>query len=119
MSAEKYVELLLKYKSQVTALICVLVATLCFVGGRMSVHIPPKAVVCEAEIKTVDKLFAQIKEAEKKHIEELRTCHDDEAKECQKRIVETIDDFNSKKPSLDCRICKAMKPQCEKKGLWK
>lgn len=119
MSAEKYVELLLKYKSQVTALICVLVATLCFIGGRMSVHIPPKAVVCEAEIKTVDKLFAQIKEAEKKHIVELRKCHDDEAKECQKRIVKAVNDFSTKKPSLDCRICKAMKPQCEKKGLWK
>lgn len=119
MSAEKYVELLLKYKSQVTALICILVATLCFVGGRMSVHIPPKAVVCEAEIKTVDKLFAQIKEAEKKHIDELRECHDEEVKECQKRIVETIDDFNSKKFSLDCRICKAMQSQCVKKGLWK
>ena len=119
MSAEKYVELLLKYKSQVTALICVLVATLCFIGGRLSVHIPPKAVVCEAEIKTVDKLFAQIKEAEKKHIVELRKCHDDEAKECQKRIVKAVNDFSAKKPSLDCRICKAMKPQCEKKGLWK
>jgi len=119
MSAEKYVELLLKYKGQVTALICVLVATLCFIGGRLSVHIPPKAVVCEAEIKTVDKLFAQIKEAEKKHIVELRKCHDDEAKECQKRIVKAVNDFSAKKPSLDCRICKAMKPQCEKKGLWK
>lgn len=119
MPKSQYVELLLKYKNQVTALICVVVALLCFVGGRLSVHIPPKQVVCEAELKTIDKLFAQNKKLKEEHVEELRKCHDDEVKACNTRITEEIESYKTDhQPQFNCRVCKALYPQCKKKGLW-
>ena len=118
MPADKYIELLIRYKNQITICACLVVSVLCFVGGRYSVEIPPKSVICAEEIKTADKLFSQIEEERNKHITEIRSVHDEEQKECKKRVIEEVEKFKDDKPSLDCRICKALSVQCKKKGLW-
>jgi hypothetical protein len=115
----KVIDLLIKYKNQVTALICIIIACACFMFGRMSVHIPPKKIVCEKEIQTADKLNAQLTKLRVDHIQEIRETTDTAEKECQQRIIKEVDDFKAKSPTLDCRIAKSIYPQCKKKGLWK
>jgi len=117
--SKEYIELLLKYKNQATIALAFIMCVLCFVGGRYSVHIPPKAVICEAEISNNEKLFTQIKEERKAHITELREVKDKQHTECDKRVVDELEKFKTKAPKLDCRIAKAIAPQCKKKGLWK
>jgi hypothetical protein len=116
--SDQYIQLLLKYKNQVSIAACFIMGVLCFVGGRYSVDIPPKAVICSEEIKTADKLFTQIEQERIKHLSEIRECHDEEIKSCESRIVKELSRFEEKKPQLDCRIAKALKPQCVKRGLW-
>ena len=52
--------LLIKYKTQATVAICVLFMIGIYFAGRASVSCPPKSKVCESEIKTNTKLFAEI-----------------------------------------------------------
>lgn len=119
MPDNQYVELLLKYKNQVTALICVFVALMCFIGGRLSVHVPPKQVVCEGELKTINKQFEQIKKLKEAHIVELRKCHDDEQMACNVKVANELEIYKKDhQPNFDCRVCKSLSVQCKKKGLW-
>lgn len=118
MPADKYIQLLIKYKNQVSIAVCFIMGILCFVGGRYSVDIPPKAVICAEEIKTADKLFSQIEDERKQHLTEIRECHDKETQECESRIANELLKYEDSKPKLDCRIAKALKPQCVKRGLW-
>lgn len=115
----KVIDLLIKYKNQVTGLICIIIACACFMFGRMSVHIPPKKIVCEKEIETADKLNAQLTKLRVDHIAEIRETTDTAEKECQSRIIKAVDEYKEKSPSLDCRIAKSLEKQCRQKGLWK
>jgi|GEM_PF-6856975 len=116
MPFEKYVTLLIKYKNIVAAFLCLVVSLTCFIIGRVSVHIPPKEVICKHEIATSNKLFEQIEKQKTAHIKEIRDLTDSSDKECEKRITEEIQGFTTSSPMLDCRICNAFVDQCEKRG---
>ena len=59
------------------------------------------------------------KKLKEDHVEELRKCHDDEIKACNTRITEELENYKTAhQPQFNCRVCKALYPQCKKKGLW-
>ena len=49
VDVNKLIDLLIKYKTQVSYLIAFVMCLLCFAGGRLTAQCPPKSVVCEAE----------------------------------------------------------------------
>lgn len=116
MPIDKYVELLIKYKNIVAAFLCLIIALICFMLGRASIHIPPKEVVCKNEIATSNKLFEQIEKQKTGHIKEIRELTDNADKDCERRITEEIQSFTTSAPMLDCRICEAFVDQCKQRG---
>lgn len=115
MSNDKMFDMLIRYKNQVTIAIAFIMGVVCFVGGRISVHIPPKEVVCKAEIATKDKLFEQIEKERKQHLTDIRACHDEEQAECKTRVAEAIEKYKITQPAIDCDVCRAIVPQCVKR----
>lgn len=108
-------EMLMRYKNQVTIAIAFIMGVVCFVGGRISVNIPPKEVVCKAEIATKEKLFGQLKETRDKHITEIRQIHDEESAKCKVRVDTAIEKYKVTHPAIDCNVCKAIVPQCKRR----
>ena len=115
----EYIKLLIKYKNQVVALSCLMLTLIMFLLGRYSVEIPPKSIVCKNELITIEKQFSQLQTKDQKCAEKVIESVDKESKSCQSKIEKAIDNFKDKKTDIDCRVCKAIEPQCKKNGLWK
>lgn len=116
MPFDKYLELLIKYKNIVAALLCLIIAVICFCVGRASVHIPPKEIVCKTEFKRIDDLFHQVEKDKLKHIKEIRELTDMSDKICEKRITDAVDEYAVSTQMIDCRICEAFVGQCAQRG---
>lgn len=116
---DQYVQLLLKYKNQVTIAVCFIMSVVCFVGGRYSVHIPPRQVVCEDDIKAKETAMQLLSDERKQCLTDKRLLEDTHTKVCDKRIADELDKYKVAAPKLDCRIAKSLEPQCRKRGQWK
>lgn len=119
LSTEKYVELLIRYRTQATVAICMLFMVGIYYAGRASVSCPPKEIVCESEIKTNAKLFAEIEKCQADTLEKIREQIDKDEVECKKRIRSAIDDHKVTADVVTCHEAKAIMPQCKRRGLWK
>lgn len=114
----EYVKLMLRYKNQITVLLSLLIALFMFILGRVSVEIPPKAVVCANEIITIDKQFSQLQKKDAECAENVLSSVDKEKKLCEKKMRENVSSFKDSVDALDCRICKSLSIQCKSKGQW-
>jgi hypothetical protein len=109
------VSLLIKYKSQVTYSLAGVGLIAIFFIGRMSISIPPKEVICKAEIETKNKLFDQLKECRDESIEKLRLQRDSDERVCLNRISKAVKDTQKESEIVDCETVKALYPQCKRK----
>lgn len=116
---QDYVQLLIKYKNQVTALICIIIASACFIGGRMSVHVPPKEVVCKTYIQTKDTALLQLKQERDERVSALQAQRDADRKQCDKDIEAEVEKHKSERSIVDCETAKALYGQCKRRGLIK
>jgi len=116
---QDYVQLLIKYKNQVTALICIIIACACFIGGRMSVHVPPKEVVCKTYIQTRDTALQQLKTERDERVVLLQKQRDTDRAKCEEDIEKEIKKQKSERAIVDCETAKALYGQCKRRGLIK
>lgn len=119
MSNDKLFEMMIKYKNQVTGLICIALAMICFVGGRLSVDIPPREVICKTEIATKEKLFTQLKECQDGRVVALQAQRDADDIACDKRIEKEVQQHKEISQQLNCDIVKSLYGQCKRRGLIK
>lgn len=116
---QDYVQLLIKYKNQVTALICLIIACACFIGGRMSVHVPPKEVVCKTYISSRDTALSQLKTERDERVVLLQKQRDADRKKCDEDIEKEIEKQKAERFIVDCETAKALYGQCKRRGLIK
>ena len=119
LNKDKYIELLVKYKTQATIAICMLFMVGIYFAGRASVSCPPKSKVCESEIKTNNKLFAEIEKCQADTLDKIREQIDKDEVECKKRIRSAINDHKVAADGVTCHEAKAIMPQCKRRRLWK
>lgn len=119
MPQEEIIQLLIKYKNQVTGLICVIIAAGCFYLGQQSVHCEPKEVLCKTIEDTRDKYLGQRNKCLNDKKEELDTLRDAKDLECKVKIKAAIDEHKKQKQALDCDIVKSLHGQCKRRGLIK
>tara|TARA_B100001989_G_C24451291_1_gene419110 strand:+ start:187 stop:552 length:366 start_codon:yes stop_codon:yes gene_type:complete len=118
INPEKYIDLALKYKTQVTIILSIILMTLVFFAGRATVDCPPKEVVCKSEITTIKKLFEEIEVCQSSCKDKLREQRDLSELECLKRIRSAIDNHRSTTDIVSCEEAKAIMPQCKRRGKW-
>ena len=66
MLDDKYIELAIKYKNQLTYLLCFLFICISFYVGRSTKECLPKSVMCKDITRVKDELFIQLEEERKK-----------------------------------------------------
>lgn len=116
VSKEKVLLIAEKHGSKISMIIAGIIVSLVFVLGRASVNIPPKSVICESEIKTIDSQYKVIEKLQLKLKKDLENQRDNLTKTCDKKVVDEIGKFKDSSNSLDCRVCAVLKSQCESKG---
>jgi hypothetical protein len=118
IETDKYIELALKYKSQITIASSLLVFLLSFVAGRMTAVCPPKSEVCKAEIILIESLKQELSRKDNDCKKLLREEQDKAEKDCVKRIKEAQKGTKTTSQIVSCEEAKAIMPQCKKQGRW-
>ena len=112
----KLLDLLIKYKTQVSYLIAFIMCLICFIGGRITSQCPPKSVVCEAEETTIKGLRSELAQKDTKRVEMLRTQKDKDRLSCDERVEQSKQDQMASNDFLQCSDICALHPQCEAAG---
>jgi len=118
VETDKYIELALKYKSQITIASSLLVFLLSFVAGRMTAVCPPKSEVCKSEIILIKSLKEEISRKDSDCKKLLRSEQDISEKSCKKRIKDAQKGTKTTSQIVSCEEAKAIMPQCKKQGRW-
>jgi hypothetical protein len=118
LNTEKYIDLALKYKSQVTIVLSIVLMTLIFFAGRATIDCPPKEVICKSELVTIKNLFKEIKECQASCKDKLREQRDLNEIECLRRVRAAIDKHKTTSDIVSCEEAKAIMPQCKSRGKW-
>ena len=118
VESDKYVELALKYKNQITVASVIFVMIASFVGGRLSAVCPPKSKVCKGELILIDSLKKELIAKDEKYKKLLRKELDTAEKKCVKRIKDARKGNAAMNQIVDCEEAKAIMPQCKRRGRW-
>ena len=116
VDVNKLLELLIKYKTQVSYLVAFILCVGCFIGGRMSIDCPPKADVCKAELRTIDRQFAQLQAKDREWTEKLNTQRDTDERSCAERIQTEIENALLNSDIVQCEEVCTLYSQCERAG---
>jgi len=116
VDVDKLVDLLIKYKTQVSYLVAFILCAACFIGGRMTLQCPPKSEVCEAEEATITGLRGELTAKDSKRIEMLREQKDKDRLSCDERVEQAKQDQMASNDFLQCSDICALHPQCEAAG---
>ena len=115
MLDDKYIELAIKYKNQLTYLLCFLCICISFYVGRSTKECPPKSVLCEDIKEVKDELFFQLQEERKACVKKVRTTIDDQQAKCDTRVREEVDNTRRNCSNVSCEICQSIRSQCERR----
>ena len=119
IDTNKIIDLLIKYKTQVSYLVAFIACVLCFIGGYQVKTCPPKSVVCFAEDKTIKGLRAELIKKDLTRTKQLREQKDKDRIACDKKIEEAANDQRATNDFLECSDICALHPQCLRKGQCK
>jgi len=112
----KLIDLLIKYKTQVSYLIAFIACIGCFIGGYSVRTCPPKSVVCEAEETTIKSLRGELSQKDDKRVEMLRSQKDEDRLSCDERVEQAKVDQMTSNNFLQCSDICALHPQCVEAG---
>ena len=115
INPEKYLDLIAKYRTQVTSIVFGMIVVAVFFVGRSTVDCPPKEVVCKSEILTIKSLFKEIEKCQSECTSNLRIQRDESDSSCKLRIRSAIDKHRSTTSLVTCEEVKALMPQCKKR----
>lgn len=118
IESDKYVELALKYKNQITVASVIFVMIVSFAGGRFSAVCPPKSKVCKGELILIDSLKKEIIAKDEKYKKLLRKELDIAEGQCLVRIKNARKGNESMNKIVDCEEAKAIMPHCKRRGRW-
>ena len=119
VDVDKLVDLLIKYKTQVSYLVAFILCAACFIGGRMTSQCPPKSVVCKAEEATITGLRSELTNKDATRVEMLRTQKDEDRKSCDVRVETAKLEMGATNKFLQCSDVCALIGQCRKAGRCK
>jgi len=112
VDVNKLVDLLVKYKTQVSYLAAFILCAGCFIGGRISAECPPKSEVCMAEEKTIIGLRAELSSKDTTRIEMLRAQKDKDRLSCDERVEDAKQAQMASNDFLQCSDICALYNQC-------
>ena len=112
IDVDKLIDLLIKYKTQVSYLVAFILCASCFIGGRLTSQCPPKSEVCMAEEKTILGLRAELSGKDTTRVEMLRKQKDEDRKSCDERVEQAKQDQMASNDFLQCSDICALYNQC-------
>lgn len=112
----KLIDLVIKYKNQVTYLCVVILAVILFFAGRYSVDCPPKSEVCKAELITITGLRDELAAKDIVRTEQLRAQRDADRTACDVRVEEAKREQAASNEFLECTDICSLHPQCVRAG---
>ena len=112
----KLVDLLIKYKTQVSYLIAFIACIGCFITGYTVKTCPPKSVVCRAEERTIQGLQAELATKDVVRTQQLREQRDEDRASCDIRVEEAKRSQNASNDFLLCSDVCALHSQCVEAG---
>ena len=116
IDTDKLIDLLIKYKTQVSYLVAFILCAACFIGGRYTAECPPKSEVCRAEDKTIEGLNLAMAKKDTLRTKQLRQQKDDDRKSCDERVEQAKVDQQTSNDFLECSDICVLFSQCEKAG---
>tara|TARA_B100001094_G_C18123717_1_gene768277 strand:+ start:130 stop:501 length:372 start_codon:yes stop_codon:yes gene_type:complete len=119
IDVDKLIDLLIKYKTQVSYLVAFILCAGCFIGGRLTSQCPPKSEVCMAEEKTILGLRAELSGKDTTRVEMLRKQKDEDRKSCDVRVSTAKLEMGATNKFLQCSDVCALYNQCEAAGRCK
>ena len=115
MLDDKYIELAIKYKNQLTYLLCFLCICISFYAGRSTKECPPKSAVCKDITRVKDDLFFQLEEERKSCVNKIRKTIDDQQRKCTNKIRQEVDNTRKNCSNVSCEICQSIRSQCKRR----
>jgi len=115
----KTLDVMLKYKLQLTFLGVLFLLLLSFKAGQNSVDLPSKKVFCKEYTDTIEQYRIDLQRSQDKCDERIDNSVDVERKSCDEKIVNAIQEKVKQSVITNCRIAKIKFRQCKKKGLIK
>lgn len=116
VDVNKLLELLIKYKTQVSYLIAFIMCVGCFVGGYTLQKCKPKSEVCLAEETTITGLNTSLSTCESQKTTMLRQQRDTDREACDIRVEEARRSQSATNDFLQCSDICALHPQCLAQG---
>lgn len=116
VDTDKLLELLIKYKTQVSYLLAFILCVGCFVGGYTLQKCKPKSEVCLAEETTITGLRTSLSTCEGQKTTALRQQRDTDREACDIRVEEARQSQRATNNFLECSDVCALHPQCEAAG---
>lgn len=116
VDTDKLIELLIKYKTQVSYLIAFIACVGCFVGGYTIQKCKPKSEVCRAEELQIGGLQAQLTAKDTLRTTQLRQQRDTDRQACDIRVEEARQSQRATNDFLECSDVCALYDQCYRAG---
>ena len=116
VDSDKLIELLVKYKTQVSYLIAFIACVGCFVGGYNIQKCKPKSEVCRAEELNITGLKAQLAAKDVVRTQQLREQRDQDRQSCDERVEAARSGQRAANQFLQCSDICNLHPQCVAQG---
>lgn len=116
IDTDKLIDLLIKYKTQVSYLIAFIACVGCFIAGYTVKTCPPKSVVCRAEERTILGLNAELAAKDVVRTRQLREQRDEDRASCDERVEQAKLDQATANEFLQCSDICSLYGQCERQG---
>tara|TARA_R100000734_G_C3313250_1_gene104512 strand:- start:733 stop:1098 length:366 start_codon:yes stop_codon:yes gene_type:complete len=116
VDTDKLIELLIKYKTQVSYLIAFIACVGCFVGGYNIQKCKPKSEVCRAEELKIGGLQAELAAKDEVRVQQLRDQRDEDRQSCDARVEAAKQGQRAANDFLGCSDICALHPQCVEAG---
>lgn len=116
VDTDKLIDLLIKYKTQVSYLVAFIACLGCFIGGYTIQKCKPKSEVCRAEETTITGLNTALSKCEGEKTTQLREQRDRDRQSCDERVEEARSSQRATNDFLQCSDVCALHPQCEAAG---
>tara|TARA_Y100000592_G_scaffold11523_1_gene16256 strand:+ start:2380 stop:2748 length:369 start_codon:yes stop_codon:yes gene_type:complete len=116
VDTDKLIDLLIKYKTQVSYLIAFIACVGCFVGGYSIQKCKPKSEVCRAEENTITGLRAELAAKDTVRTQQLREQRDEDRLSCDERVEAAKQAQLTANDFLGCSDICTLHPQCYQAG---
>lgn len=116
VDTDKLIDLLIKYKTQVSYLVAFIACVGCFIGGYSVQKCKPKSEVCRPEENTITGLRVSLSTCQGEKTTMLRQQRDTDRANCDERVEAAKRAQNAANDFLGCSDICALHPQCVEAG---